>query len=184
MTPCFPCVNLNSRSAEERLDDDTPSSELGISVAEVIVALLLLGLGTLGASATFVTSTKATTHAKYRSQAMDLAVSETERIRTLPYDSVGIVAGSPGFVSTYRGRTTAPSAGSSPETGGVHPSADVAMEDRTFTVTRHITWNPILVNGAAIPEGYKIINIVVAWNDSAGAHSIEHQSGLYEGIGA
>lgn len=147
------------------------------------MALMLLGLGSLGASATFVTARKATTHSMYRSQATDLAVSETERIRTIPYKKVGIVVFSPGFVSTFRGRITAKSSGPSTETGGVHPNAEISRDGVTYLITRHITWQSMVVDNTTIPEGYKVINVIVAWTDSAGSHSLEHQSGLYQGIG-
>lgn len=182
--------------------------ERGLSLVEVIVATMIMGIGIAGAASVLATSSRTVAAADHRSQASSLATSEMESIRAMPYSLVRIDPTAVGYQASYGGRptvtiATAATDGPGLDTGDpdidtlyddipvpdnlsftVIPTSTIEVAGSDYTVIRHVTWAPV-GSGASLDQfGYKVVNIIVRWTDSAGQHEIQQESGLFLGIGS
>ncbi len=71
----------------------SPGREAGLTIIEVVVAALVLTLGSAAAFGVLGAATKNAQRAKSTQVALDLAQEELERLHTLPYDCSAVTAG-------------------------------------------------------------------------------------------
>lgn len=148
--------------------------ERGMTIVEVIVATMLLTVGVLAVLSSMGAASKASAVAEHRSTAVRVATTEIETMRSWPYDEVGIRPTSRGRTPRFESRPTVSGNNMRAQATG---SVDVAGV--TYDIVRHVTWSPVSVKGSTIPDGYKLITVVVAWSDTAGRHEMRQDTGLY-----
>ncbi len=146
-----------------------------MTIVELLVASLILGLGVMGVSALFVASARSATIAEVQADATDIAAGEIEVIRSLPYDQVGIATSASGYQPEVDGRPTV----TEPGANLITPEERVERDGDPFLVERSVTWMTPADPGAV----YKLVLVRVSWETTAGTRQVELQTGLYEGAG-
>jgi prepilin-type N-terminal cleavage/methylation domain-containing protein len=145
----------------------------GFSIVEVVVALALVSTGILATVSALSRVDQTRAVSSRQIEATDLAVSQLAAMKATPYDQLGFPSGSSGFQPTFEGRATVVVSGSTLQPAG----PDVAGRDVTFTVVRHVTWEPVLTNNE--PQGFKHLTVVIGWTDTLGAHSVRLDGARY-----
>ncbi len=141
-----------------------------------MVATLILGVGIAGAATLLVGASKTAAVSANRSAATEIGIEEIERIRSWPYDVVGIARTAPAYVPTFERQPTV----TEPGENRLEPRGTVLREGVEYLVTRHVTWLPIEVDRVLLPEGYKRLIVGIGWSDSAGDHTVWQETGLFE----
>lgn len=119
-------------------------SQKGLSLVELMIALIILTFAVLSLMPLFEYMTKAASNNRFQSEAAELAASELDRIRSLPYDSIGIAGGNP--------------------SGPLSASEPYVVNGTRYEVQRNIWWedDPSDNNPTdAAPYDYKKIQIRV-----------------------
>lgn len=134
-------------------------SERGLSLLEVMVATSLV-LGSLFATVAAMDSgVQAATAADRRVQATALATSDIETLRSMPYERIGLAAGTAGFVPRFEGADTV-----EVDAPAFEPTAEVGANGTTFRIVRHVTWATVSPTGGTdIIGGYKHLVVDVSW---------------------
>ncbi len=140
----------------------------------MIVATMLLGVGVLAVFSSLGAAGKATSVADHRSTAVRVATSELEIIRSWPYDEVGISVTSLGYRARFEGRPTVSDTDMRVEAGG-----ELTIDNTVYTITRNVTWESIRVGRSVTTQGYKLVTVVVSWDDGVGDRSVRQDTGLY-----
>ena len=134
-------------------------SERGLSLLEVMVATSLV-LGPLFATVAAMDSgVQAATAADRRVQATALATSDIETLRSMPYERIGLAAGTAGFVPRFEGADTV-----EVDAPAFEPTTEVGANGTTFRIVRHVTWATVSPTGGTdIIGGYKHLVVDVSW---------------------
>lgn len=161
---------FSRRNADRRL---RRAPDRGVTVVELLMASLIVGLGVMGVSGLFVASARSTAVAEHQADATDIATGELEIIRSLPYEDIGIATSAPGYVPTVDGRPTVT------ETGAnlVAPVGVVSRRGVDFQIERSVTW----ITAGVSDRSYKLVVVTVDWETEDGQRSIRLQTGVYEG---
>lgn len=149
--------------------------ELGVTVVEMLMATMILGVGVLGVSSLFVTSSRAGSTAEARTTAAEFVTAELERIRSWPFETVGVSPSAPGFVAAVDGRPTVVEEAEN----RIVPEEVVERNGFDFEVERAVTWASL----PGQPEAYKVVTVSVTWTAGGLAQSVTMQTGLYRGGG-
>lgn len=157
---------------------DPPRGERGLSIVEMMVATLLLAIGVAGATAVFVSASKATLASETRADANRLAESSIEQLRALDPEAVGFDPTSSGFRVRVDGDATVVVPGSRLE-----PRRVERVDSVDFTVVTDIVWRSVTVGGVTDDESYRLVRIRISWDDSFGAHAVERSSALRPDFG-
>lgn len=88
------------------VDTQAMSSKRGMALVMVIVSIAILAIALAAAASAFVSASRLTKHAAYQTAASDLAESEMERARSLPFDSIRAANVTTGLQSLPRGKCT------------------------------------------------------------------------------
>src|SRR5437879_1080669 len=139
----------------QRLHTSVSEHERGFTLVEVLVALMVLGVGIFGTSRVFLSSLATTSYAEARTRASGLATRETEAMRAIPYASLGFAAGSTG--TTYESLSTVFVA--APQTAPT--GTPVVMDGVSFAITRAIVW----VADGPNPQAFKRTTTIISWTD-------------------
>ncbi len=148
--------------------------ERGATIVEMIVATMLLAIAVLAAATAMGAATKTAAVAEHRSVAARLATSEVESIRSRPYGLIGIDPATRGYKPRFEGRPTV-----SGRDHVLKPTGTVSVGGVDYRIERHVTWSPITVGGSTSAEGFKIITIIVAWDDTGGPHEVRQDTGIF-----
>ena len=151
-------------------------ADAGITIVEMIVATLILGVGIAGAATLLVGASNTAAVSGNRRTATEIGVEEIERIRSWPYGVVGIMRAAPAYVPTFERLPTVTETGEN----RLEPTGSETREGVDYDVARYVTWLPIEVNRVLLPQGYKRLTIGISWTDSAGDHTVWHETGLFE----
>ena len=150
-----------------------PVAERGVTVVEMLVASMILAVGVAAVATLFVASARSAGAARGHDDAGDLAASEVEIIRSMPYAEVGIAVSADGYAPFVDGRPTV----TEPDDNRIEPIGTASRDGVDFTIERSATWAPI----GAERNGYKIVVVTVTWSSSAGERSVTVQTGRFEG---
>ena len=129
------------------------SDQGGFSIAEVLVAALILVIGVLGSLQLVDASTRSAFRAEQSQVALGRAQAELEKIRALPYDAVAL--------------TSVPAASGDPNKPGSRVSASCASQGVStfgcFALNRDGTNKaPLVVNGDALEAGGQVAGGMVS----------------------
>ncbi|MGE5416851.1 MAG: type IV pilus modification PilV family protein [Acidobacteriota bacterium] len=116
----------------------------GFSLVELLVALMILVMAVITFVPLFEYMAKASGNNKYQSEAAEIAASELEYIRSLPYDSIGLKFGSP--------------------SGDIKATETYEVNGTTYEIQRNIWWEDDLSDNNpsdTAPYDYKKIQIRV-----------------------
>ena len=138
------------------------------------MATMLLGVGVLAVLSSLGAATTATSVADGRSTAVRLATTELETLRSWPYDDVGISTSSRGYRSRFEKRRTVSDGDSR-----VEAKDEITVDNVVYEVRRHVTWASIKVGRSVTRQGYKVVTVIVSWEDRVGDHSVRQDTGLY-----
>jgi hypothetical protein len=125
-------------------------SEDGSMLVEGLIALALLLIIVTSMVPLFTLTSKTTSNNKLQTIAYNAATAEIERIKSLDYDDVGLVSGSPAGVLTR--------------------DADKTIEGLAFHVVTNVKWVDDSTDGLATngtdPDGrdYKAVKVTYSWN--------------------
>lgn len=125
----------------------------GMSLVEMMVALLLLGVVLSASANMMISSFMAIGSAESRTRANALANEELENLRALPWSQLAYADAAQAVGVTY------PAVHAD---GTVAFTNDISMGGRTFTVTRTVQWH-ILQTG--VSQAFKRMHVDVAWQE-------------------
>jgi type IV pilus assembly protein PilV len=125
--------------------DGNKHSQVGMTLIEVLISVLILAIGLLGAAATQLNALKYTDSATLSSQASFIAYDMMDRIRANP-----------------EGDYTLASLGDAPTAGNLAAPRDQDL----FDFATHVTDFAGLDAAAAIAVATRAVTITIAWNDS------------------
>lgn len=151
-----------------------PGRERGVSLVEVMVATMVLAVGALGVLASLRATATSAAVADHRFEASRLATSELETIRSWRDEVVAVDPSADGYRVRHEGRSTV-----TDPAGRVDPVGAVDVDGTEFTVERHVTWAPVEGPDGRIDQGYKLVTVVVRWNDVGGDHEVRFDTGLH-----
>ncbi len=147
--------------------------ERGLSIVEMLVATLLLAIGVAGATAVFVSASKATLASETRADANRLAETGIEQLRALDPETVGFDPTASGFRVRVDGDPTVVVPGS-----GLQPRRVETVDSVDFTIVTDIVWRSVTVAGVTDDESYRLVRVQVSWDDDFGALAVERSSAL------
>ncbi len=148
-------------------------SESGVTIIEMLAALFLLSVGIAGAASVLAVASRSTVAADTRETADRLIESELERLGALPDTALGIASTASGYQPSFDGRQTV----TEPSGNLVLPTETVVSNDQQFDLTRHVTWADATTGSTTVTQAYKVITVVVQWQDAAGDHEIIAETG-------
>lgn len=120
----------------------TDTRAAGFTLVETLVAGLVLVIGLIAIAQFFASATKRVTESDVRSLLMQVANSEIENIRALPYKDVGTTTGSP---------------------PGAIPETSTQTEDGIeVNITRHITYVTDASYSGPYPANYRRVTVIVS----------------------
>jgi prepilin-type N-terminal cleavage/methylation domain-containing protein len=150
-----------------RFDD-----EHGLTLIEMMVAVLLLGIILAAMASVIITSLTSVQRDEYRVRATQLGQEELERLRALEWDCVAFDTTDPDYVATYNGNATValdPAECSDPTIAPDPSPHVVTIDDIDFTVVPHVYWIDDPEDGTAAAgsdsqsEDYKEFHVDVTW---------------------
>lgn len=150
--------------------------ERGVTLVEMVVALLVLGVGVFGAVSLFSASSETANGARNRSVADEIVESELELMRSLPYADVGIATSDSSYRPAFDGQPTVTE-------GGANRVDAFSTEERSgieFGIRRDVTWATVDAPSGRIDKAYKLLTVTVQWLDHIGKHEIQAESARYE----
>ena len=127
----------------------------GFSLVEVLIIMFIVAIAFVGFYSTFMVGSRFIVDSKNRLGAIALANEKMEIVRNLAYDDVGLQGG------------VAP-------IGNILQDEDVTANGRSFHVYTQIEYDDdpfdglVANNSDSIPTDYKVVRIVVSWQDGNG----------------
>ncbi|AIS19514.1 pilus assembly protein PilV [Pseudomonas rhizosphaerae] len=118
------------------------TGQTGVSLIEVLVSLLIMGIGLLGAAALQLNALKFTDSSALTSQASFIAYDMMDRIRANPdgnYVLANLDAAPTGNMSDTRAQDLADFAANAKAIGGVSAGSSIAVNNRVVTIT--VQWS-------------------------------------------
>jgi prepilin-type N-terminal cleavage/methylation domain-containing protein len=161
-----------------RLDDDQ-----GLTLVEMMVAVLLLGVILSAMASVITTSLTAVQRDEHRVRATQLGQQELESLRALEWDCVAFDTSDPDYVATFNGNTTVavdPAECSNPASVPDPSPRVVTVDAIDYTVVPHVYWIDDPEDGTAAagndsqPEDYKEFHVEVTWTLRGTNYSYEN----------
>lgn len=119
----------------------------GFGLFDILIAATILTFVILGIIPLFATGIRLLQSNSFRSIAQEIAATEMEKIKSLPYDSIGLINGNP--------------------PGIVNEESVVVRNGRNFSVKRRITWFDDPSDGKfpddSDPRDMKYVEVKVSW---------------------
>lgn len=128
--------------------------QTGVSLIEVLVSLLIMGIGLLGAAALQLNALKFTDSSALTSQASFIAYDMMDRIRANPdgnYALANLDAAPTSNINDTRAQDLADFAANAKAIGGVSAGSSIAVNNRVVTITLH--WSDARATNAASVSG-------------------------------
>lgn len=128
--------------------------QTGVSLIEVLVSLLIMGIGLLGAAALQLDALKFTDSSALTSQASFIAYDMMDRIRANPdgnYALANLDAAPTGNINDTRAQDLADFAANAKAIGGVSAGSSIAVNNRVVTIT--LQWSDARAANAASVSG-------------------------------
>jgi len=128
--------------------------QTGVSLIEVLVSLLIMGIGLLGAAALQLNALKFTDSSALTSQASFIAYDMMDRIRANPdgnYALANLDAAPTGNTNDTRAQDLADFAANAKAIGGVSAGSSIAVNNRVVTIT--LQWSDVRATNAASVSG-------------------------------
>ena len=159
-----------------------PRGDAGMSLVEISVAMVILGIVLAAAAAALITFVKGISSNEGNVRANQLANATIERLRTANWNSVGFAPTAPGYRAARPDAPSQPTAnlpsGASvdpqilPLRTVAPPAGDASAP--TYTVRTDITWVDDCKNGnsSAASFDYKQLTVEVTWSDRSGNHVV------------
>lgn len=128
--------------------------QTGVSLIEVLVSLLIMGIGLLGAAALQLNALKFTDSSALTSQASFIAYDMMDRIRANPdgnYALANLDAAPTSNINDTRAQDLADFAANAKAIGGVSAGSSIAVNNRVVTIT--LQWSDARAANAASVSG-------------------------------
>lgn len=128
--------------------------QTGVSLIEVLVSLLIMGIGLLGAAALQLNALKFTDSSALTSQASFIAYDMMDRIRANPdgnYALANLDAAPTSNINDTRAQDLADFAANAKAIGGVSAGSSIAVNNRFVTIT--LQWSDARAANAASVSG-------------------------------
>lgn len=128
--------------------------QTGVSLIEVLVSLLIMGIGLLGAAALQLNALKFTDSSALTSQASFIVYDMMDRIRANPdgnYTLANLDAAPTGNINDTRAQDLADFAANAKAIGGVSAGSSIAVNNRVVTIT--LQWSDARAANAASVSG-------------------------------
>jgi prepilin-type N-terminal cleavage/methylation domain-containing protein len=153
----------------ESVPNRRAAGEDGFTLAELLTAIVVIGIGIFGTMQVFLGSLHATSATTARSRAVGIAARETELLQVTPWPALGFdPAAAPADPPEGRTVTVDPAA------AAVLPSGpDQIVAGVTYHVARGVVWVAVGDNA----EAEKRILVTITWHDETGDHLVR-QDGL------
>ena len=132
----------------------------GMTLIEVLVALLILGVGLLGAAATQLKALKYTDSSRMTSQASFIAYDMLDRIRANSGADYSVPTPATGNLNQARDQDLYDFASNVASFGGPTASGTVSVNQRVFTIT--VTWDDARAGGSREAQRSFILSSRVA----------------------
>ena len=143
----------------------------GISLVEILVSIVILGVALAAFAATAIQSLTTITRDEQYVRANQLASDELEGLRALQWDAVGFYANDPGYTATAGDGAQTVTLGSSrpPGAGGLLPTQTITRDGIAYTVDVEIVWldDPNSPAPPAVdpdPKDYKELRTTLTWS--------------------
>ena len=176
-------------SLRERLNPQAADDELGFTLIEMMVAILLLAIIFAAMVSVIITSLTSMQREEQRVRATQLAQEELEYLRAIDWDCAAIDSTDPDYSATYNGNTTvvldpAECSDTSPRTLIAQDPSPTArpVDGIDYTVTRNIYWIDDPADGTAAvgtdsdPQDYKEFRADIAWTFRGEAYTYANTS--------
>ncbi len=134
---------------------------------------MLLTIGTLALYRSLGSSNVLAEQASRQSTATNLAASDLERVRSVPYADLAIKIATAG-PTYFEGDELVTDA----TNGRLLPMSSVIEGGVTYEVARHVTWRSAVVNGSTVAQAFKQVTVVVAWTDERGTHDVRSATAI------
>lgn len=128
--------------------------QTGVSLIEVLVSLLIMGIGLLGAAALQLNALKFTDSSALTSQVSFIAYDMMDRIRANPdgnYALANLDAAPTSNINDTRAQDLADFAANAKAIGGVSAGSSIAVNNRVVTIT--LQWSDARATNAASVSG-------------------------------
>ncbi|HUP71213.1 MAG TPA: fibronectin type III domain-containing protein [Acidimicrobiales bacterium] len=162
---------MRSTSRRKGLD------ESGFTLIELMASLTVLAIGIVSTASVILSSLDVGSQGNTRARAVALATREADSLRAVPYDRLGFASTQLGYVANFEGRTTVQAA--SPLVAPEGPSQ--VSGGTSFAIRRHIVWADSATSATTYAQAYKLITVLVSWNDRAGGHQARQDALMYPG---
>lgn len=180
-------MRLISRISERQSRDDE-----GFSILELMMALTILMVGIISILGTLVVATKASGLQRHRLNAVQVANSALEKVRSQEYAQIAISPDDPDWAE----RPVPTSSSATTET--VTPVTDTTLSipvrpdpinhnGVVFEIRRNVTWVPYEETQAnpsttkTYDHAFKHVVVRVTWIDQVGTHDFQVESDVYPG---
>lgn len=182
-------------SEKKRISVGSDASEQGISLVEVMVAMLLLSMAAISLGGLFITSIGTASYSNQRSQATTLASSELASVQSIPYAQVGFYSdqlgysatGTDGLTTVTLGSCSTTLCSSTPPTPLLTPVSTISENGVTFTLDTSIVWANAYVPGSSTSttvsdsQAYKLVTVQIQWSAPGGTQSESNSTIVYPG---
>lgn len=184
---CLPRLNTAPSGADNNSDKEAPTmhshrptldDDEGFSLAEVLVALMIVATGLLGLLSSTLYSVKATVAGRHNQQAADYVNQAIEEVRSVEYSAVTMKDGTPELAADTRitgtgaNRQVDVGGGIGPEkldirpVGAVDPHVETVTENNgTYTVSRYVTIPAGTAFNAQGEPAVRRVTVIVEWRD-------------------
>jgi prepilin-type N-terminal cleavage/methylation domain-containing protein len=160
-----------------RFDD-----EQGLTLVEMMVAILLLGIILSAAASVIIVSLTSVQRDEYRVRATQLGQEELERLRALEWGCVAFDATDPDYVATFDGNRTVdldPAECGNPAIAPDPSPRVVTVDGIDYTVVSHVYWIDDPEDDPAAgsdpdPRDYKEFHVEVSWTLRGTNYSYEN----------
>ncbi len=134
--------------------------ERGTSLLEVVVTMALLAGGVMASVGLLDGVANSTSAVDRRGRALELAESALEEMRSIPYAELGISPASPGFLTSFDGRSTV-----TLTTSGIQAESRITEGVTTYTIRRSVTWDSVrLTSGVLRTDAWKRLVVEVEFD--------------------
>ena len=136
------------------------AGEAGISLIEILVAILVLGVILTGLATTLITSLVSLHGDELRVRASQLANQVIEDLQASPWDETGFFEDDAGYLEQYDGEDTVTLGDSRDGAPGPRPTAVIDRDGIDYEVTTNITW---VDESGEEQERLKAFDVLVEW---------------------
>ena len=156
--------------------------ERGLTLVEMMVAVLVLGIVLSAMASVIITSLTAMQRDEHRVRATQLGQQELERLRALEWDCVAFDTTDPDYVATFNGSPTValdPAACSEPAIAPDPSPRVVTVDGIDYTVITHVYWiddpeDDPPTGADSDPHDYKEFHVEVTWTLRGATYSYEN----------